>query len=313
MKTLLSGSLAFDTIMVFQDQFKNHILPEQTHILNVSFFTPEMRRYRGGCAGNMAYTLNLLGGEPVLMGTVGEDFASYQSELQTCGIDTSYISVIEGELTAQAMIINDADNNQINAFHPGAMNFAHENKVSDVDGLELAIISPNGRDAMIQHAEQCHQLNIPFFFDPGQAMPLFSKEELVTFMEQATYAVMNDYEAHMLMDKTQKKLQQLTDMVDTLIITKGAQGSVIYQNNEVTEVASAPVSDALDPTGCGDSYRAGLMFGLSKGFSWKDSAQIGALCGAFKIEQPGTQKHSFTPEEFATRYQSAFSESLDIF
>ena len=313
MKTLITGSMAFDTIFMFEDKFKNHILPEQTHMLNVSFFAPTMRRYQGGCAGNIAYNLKLLGGEPVIMATVGQDFEPYAKRLAEIGISDEYIKVIGDQYTAQAFIINDADNNQVNAFHPGAMNFAHQNKVSDVDNVALGIVSPDGRDAMIQHAIQFNEAGIPFFFDPGQGLPMFSGEELIQFCDQADYLILNDYESHMLMDKSGLKLNEVANRVKVLVVTKGAEGSVVYVDDEVIEITAAPISDAKDPTGCGDSYRAGMMFGLSKGCDWKTNAQLGALCGAIKVESIGTQQHHFTQEQFADRYEQSFGEALDIF
>ena len=313
MKTLITGSMAFDTIFMFEDKFKNHILPEQTHMLNVSFFAPTMRRYQGGCAGNIAYNLKLLGGEPVIMATVGQDFEPYAKRLAEIGISDEYIKVIGDQYTAQAFIINDADNNQVNAFHPGAMNFAHQNKVSDVDNVALGIVSPDGRDAMIQHAKQFNEAGIPFFFDPGQGLPMFSGEELIQFCDQADYLILNDYESHMLMDKSGLMLNEVANRVKVLVVTKGAEGSVVYVDDEVIEITAAPISDAKDPTGCGDSYRAGMMFGLSKGCDWKTNAQLGALCGAIKVESIGTQQHHFTQEQFADRYEQSFGEALDIF
>lgn len=312
MKTLITGSMAFDTIFVFEDKFQNHILPEQTHMLNVSFFAPEMRRYQGGCAGNIGYNLKLLGGDPVIMATVGEDFAPYAKSLKEKGIADDHIKVIDGEFTAQAFIINDSDNNQVNAFHPGAMNHAHVNKVTDVQGIELGIVSPNGRDAMIQHAEQFSEANIPFFFDPGQGLPMFEGEELVRFCDQANYLILNDYESHMLMEKSGLSLAELASRVDVLVVTKGSNGSEVYLDGDSIEIAAAPISVANDPTGCGDAYRAGMMFGLSKGGDWKTNAQLGTLCGAIKVESRGTQNHNFSPESFAERYQDAFNEPLTL-
>lgn len=310
MKTLITGSMAFDTIMVFEDQFKNHILPDQTHILNVSFLVPGMQRYLGGCAGNMAYTLKLLGGDPYIMATVGEDFAPYTEWLSEHGIADKYIAVVPDTFTAQAFITTDLDNNQIIAFHPGAMNFAHQNKISDAQDIELGIVGPDGRDAMIQHAQQFAEAEIPFFFDPGQGLPMFDGDDLRTFLSQASYAIFNDYESQMLLDKTGMTLEQVADQVETLIVTRGANGSELYHAGEMQHIASAPISAAVDPTGCGDAYRAGIMYGLSQNFDWKTCAQMGALCGAIKIEQAGTQKHSFTQQEFNQRYQQAFGESL---
>lgn len=310
MKTLITGSMAFDTIMVFEDQFKNHILPEQTHILNVSFLVPGMQRFLGGCAGNMAYTLNLLGGDPVVMATVGEDFTPYTAWLAECGISDQHVTVVPSTFTAQAFITTDIDNNQINAFHPGAMNFAHQNKVTDASDIELGIVGPDGRDAMIEHAAQFAAAKIPFFFDPGQGLPMFDGSDLNTFLDQATYAILNDYESEMLMSKTGLSLSELADKVDALIVTRGGSGSEIHVGGELIKVASAPISGAVDPTGCGDAYRSGIMYGLSKSYDWQTCGQIGALCGAIKIEQSGTQKHHFTMQEFTARYESAFGQSL---
>lgn len=310
MSCLITGSIAFDTIMVFEDQFKNHILPEKTHILNVSFLVPSMQRYLGGCAGNIAYTLKLLGGEPKIMATVGEDYGVYKSWLEKNDISDEYIKVIPGSFTGQCFITTDIDNNQINAFHPGAMNFAHENHVAEAKDVKLGIVGPNGRDGMIQHAADFAQQNTPFIFDPGQGLPMFDGDDILTFLDQASYAIANDYESEMMLERTGLTLEQLAAKVDALIVTRGGKGSEIYVDGEVIHIASAPISKAVDPTGCGDAYRAGFMYGLTTGRDWKTCGQIGALCGAIKIEQSGTQQHSFTLEEFNTRYQTAFSETL---
>lgn len=310
MKTLVTGSMAYDTIMVFEDQFKNHILPEQTHILNVCFLVPSMNRVMGGCAGNIAYTLKLLGGNPQIMATVGEDFEPYNRWLEKNDLSSDTINVIQDTFTAQAFITTDLDNNQLIAFHPGAMNFAHQNKISDVDGVELGIVGPDGRDAMIEHSAQFAELEIPFIFDPGQGLPMFGGEELLTFLDQATYAIVNDYESEMMLEKTGLSLSELAGKVDALIVTRGGKGSEIYTNGEKIDVASAPISEAVDPTGCGDAYRAGILYGLSKAFDWKTCGQIGSLCGAIKIEQSGTQQHSFTQDSFKQRYQAAFGDSF---
>lgn len=312
MKTLITGSLAYDTIMVFEDQFKNHILPEQTHILNVSFLVPKMTRFQGGCAGNIAYNLKMLGGHPVIMATVGEDFGSYSRWLAAHEFDTSHVTTVDGQFTAQAFITTDIDNNQINAFHPGAMNFAHYNKVSDAQDIELAIVGPDGRDAMLQHSADLAEANIPFFFDPGQAMPLFDGEELRTFVDQASYAVLNDYESQLLQDKSGWSLEQVAAHLDVLIVTRGAAGSEIFSGDDKVLVPSAPISQAVDPTGCGDAYRAGLLYGVAQGLDWVTCGKLGAVCGAIKIEHAGTQQHSFTLEQFAERYQDAFSEACPI-
>lgn len=310
MKTLITGSLAYDTIMVFEDQFKNHILPEQTHILNVSFLVPGMQRFLGGCAGNMAYTLKMLGGDPQIMATVGEDFGPYTAWLAECGISDKHVTVVPSTFTGQCFITTDIDNNQINAFHPGAMNFSQRNSVSDADDISLGIIGPDGRDGMIQHAAEFAAAEIPFFFDPGQQLPMFDGAELMTFLEQANYAVFNDYESEMVFDKTGLNLEQVAERVEALIITRGGSGSEIYTNGELTKIAAAPISAAVDPTGCGDAYRAGLMYGVAQGYDWKTSGQMASLCGAIKIEHSGTQQHRFSMEEFANRYESAFGETI---
>ena len=312
MKTLITGSMAFDTIMVFEDQFKNHILPEQTHILNVAFMVPTMTRHLGGCAGNIAYTLQLLGGDPIIMATVGEDFDVYSRYLDTLNMPQDHIKVVDGAFTAQAFITTDVDNNQIIAFHPGAMNEAHQNKVNDAKDIELGIVGPDGRDAMVQHAQQFAELEIPFIFDPGQGLPMFDGADLLTFLDQATYAIVNDYESQMLLEKTGLTLEQLAEKVDALIVTRGGEGSEVYVKGEQINVACAPVSGIVDPTGCGDSYRAGVMHGITTGRDWKTCAQIGSLCGAIKIEQSGTQNHTFTQASFEERYQAAFGEVLSL-
>lgn len=312
MKSLITGSMAFDTIMVFEDQFKNHILPEKTHILNVAFLVPEMTRHLGGCAGNIAYTLKLLGGDPLIMATVGEDFSAYSKYLDKKGLNSPHIKVVPDTFTAQAFITTDIDNNQIIAFHPGAMNFAHQNKVGDAKDIKLGIVGPDGRDAMIEHSKQFNALGIPFIFDPGQGLPMFDGNDCLTFLNEATYAVVNDYESEMLLDKTGLTLEELADKVEALVVTRGAKGSEIYVNGEQIHIKCAPVSNIVDPTGCGDAYRGGLMFGLNMGFDWKTSAQIASLCGAIKIEHSGTQNHEFSPAEFAKRYQESFGDVLSI-
>ena len=304
--------MAYDTIMVFEDQFKNHILPDQVHILNVCFFAPKMRREFGGCAGNIAYNLKLLGGDPEIMATVGKDFAPYQDWLDNKDISSMHIKTIDAEFTAQAFITTDTDNNQITAFHPGAMNSAHENAVQEAAGIKLGIVSPDGKDAMHQHAEGFVKAGIPFLFDPGQGLPMFSGEELITFMEQATYVIVNDYESKMMQEKSGLSEAEIAEKVDALIVTKGGEGATIITSDAELSIPSASISAAVDPTGCGDAFRGGLLFGLLSGADWETAGRIGSLCGAIKIEQPGTQNHSFTIETFAERYQQTFGIPLDI-
>ncbi|MCB1856757.1 MAG: carbohydrate kinase family protein [Gammaproteobacteria bacterium] len=311
MSALICGSFAFDTIMVFHDRFKNHILPEQVHILNVAFLVPELRREYGGCAGNIAYNLKLLGGEGKPMGTVGRDFGPYAEWMDRWEIDRSYLRVIDEEYTAQAYITTDQDDNQITAFHPGAMNHSHVQQVSAA-GREcsLGLVSPDGRQGMIDHAAQFSELEIPFIFDPGQGMPMFNGEELLGFAEQATWLAFNDYEAKLMEERTGKSPRMLTELVDGVIVTRGAKGSSIYTRNKLFEIPAAPAVRLVDPTGCGDAYRAGLLYGLMNGMDWDVTGRIAALMGAIKIAHAGTQNHCFTPGEFAAQFKDIFGFSF---
>jgi adenosine kinase len=304
--------MAYDTLMSFEDRFKNLILPDQIHKLNVSFLTPQMQRRLGGCAGNIAYNLKMLGGDPLIMATVGEDFELYSSHLKALEIASDHVKEIEGQFTAQAFITSDLDNNQINAFHPGAMNFSHLNHIDDAADVELGIISPDGRDGMLLHGAQFAEANIPFIFDPGQQLPMFSGKELLNFCEQATYVVTNDYESQMMVEKTACSIEQLAERVDTFIVTRGSNGSSVYNSGKVLEIGTAPISGTKEPTGCGDAYRAGLLFGLSKGLGWQECGQIASLCGAIKIEHSGTQEHRFTLDQFAQRYTAAFAQAWPL-
>ena len=310
MSALICGSIAYDTIMVFHDRFKNHILPDKVHMLNVSFLVPDMRREFGGCAGNIAYNLKLLGGEPVPMATVGRDFDPYGSWMEECGIDTRHIKVLDSTYTAQAFITTDQDDNQITAFHPGAMSLAHENKVADAQGVKLGIVAPDGRDGMLEHAEQFVEAGIPFIFDPGQGMPMFDGEDLLRFVEQATWVAVNDYEAQLLEERTGKSPHEIAEMVEALIIFRDGEGTVIYTGEHRLEIPSVPVEAIKDPTGCGDAYRAGLIYGLMNDMGWETTGRIASLMGAIKIEQHGTQNHSFSRDEFAARFHEAFGYHL---
>ncbi len=311
MSALICGSFAFDNIMVFQDHFKNHILPDKIHILNVSFLVPEMRREFGGCAGNIAYNLKLLGGDPLPMGTVGTDFGPYTAWMEQCDIPATHVTRIDEALTAQAFITTDLDDNQITAFHPGAMNFAAENKISDAADVSLGIIAPDGRDGMIEHAAQFTRAGIPFIFDPGQGMPMFDGNDLKHFIEQATWVTVNDYESELMQDRTGMSVQEIAAQVDALIVTRGGEGSRIYRDGATLEIPSAAVDAIVDPTGCGDAYRAGLLYGLMNDLDWETTGRIASLCGAIKIESAGTQNHTFTRESFAARYAETFGRSLD--
>ncbi|HHC72465.1 MAG TPA: carbohydrate kinase family protein [Thiotrichales bacterium] len=310
MTALICGSIAFDTIMVFHDRFRNHILPDKVHILNVSFLVPDMRREFGGCAGNIAYNLKLLGGDPLPMATVGKDFQPYAEWMEKNGIDSRHIREIPGSYTAQAYITTDQDDNQITAFHPGAMAMSHENQVPGDAGITIGIVSPDGREGMIEHAEQFVEAGIPFIFDPGQGLPMFDGEDLRRFIEQATWVTVNDYESELMQERTGLSPHEIADRVEALIVTRGGEGSHIYTGGKRIDIPAAPVKAINDPTGCGDAYRAGLLYGLMNNLDWGVTGRIAALMGAIKIEHHGTQNHAFTPEAFKRRYQEAFGHSF---
>lgn len=306
MSTLICGSLAFDNIMVFPDRFKNHILPEQIHILNVAFLVPEMRREFGGCAGNIAYNLKLLGGEPLIMATVGDDAPAYFERLDRLGLSRSHIRHVPGSFTAQAFITTDLDDNQITAFHPGAMSFSHLNKVALVKEAKLGIVAPDGREGMLQHARDFSEAGVPFIFDPGQGMPMFSGDELLDFMNLADYACFNDYEAKLLSDRTGRSIEQLAGLVKALIVTRGGDGSEIHSDGQRHDIPCVEAEAVVDPTGCGDAYRAGLLYGIANGFDWPTTGRLAAVMGAIKIACRGGQNHQPSREEIAERYQRAF-------
>lgn len=310
MSALICGSMAYDTIMVFHDQFKNHILPDKVHILNVSFLVPVMRREYGGCAGNIAYNLKLLGEEPIIMATAGHDFEPYAQWLSQRGISSRLIKVLDDHYTGQAYITTDEDDNQITAFHPGAMNFSHLNVVPEDAGISIGIVSPDGKQGMQEHAEQFAEQGIPFIFDPGQGMPMFNGEELLHFLELATYATFNDYESELVQERTGLTLEQIAEKVDALIITLGSKGSKIYTQGQCIDIPSVPAKQLLDPTGCGDAYRAGLLYGLLNEYDWDVTGRIASLLGTIKIEHHGTQNHVFSMDEFKQRYQSAFGSTF---
>ncbi len=311
MSVLICGSIAYDHIMVFQDQFKNHILPDKVHILNVSFLVPEMRREFGGCAGNIAYNLNLLDSSIAIpMATVGKDFDSYAYWMDKHNINRKYIEVLEDEFTAQAFITTDMDDNQITAFHPGAMNHSHENNIDGVQSCSLGIVSPDGRDGMLKHAQQFADKNIPFIFDPGQGLPMFNGEELIRFIEQANWVTVNDYECQMMKEKTGFSEKEITEKVEALIVTCGGDGSHIYTKEGLIEVPSVKPESISDPTGCGDAYRAGLLYGFVNEIDLEITGKIASLMGSIKISCYGTQNHSFTLEEFKSRFKSEFGYKI---
>ncbi|MBK9494350.1 MAG: Adenosine kinase [Alphaproteobacteria bacterium ADurb.BinA280] len=310
MAALICGSLAYDTIMVFQDQFKNHILPDKVHILNVSFLVPRMRREFGGCAGNIAYNLKLLGGEPIPMATVGQDFGPYRLHFEECGIRLDHVKVIDDLYTAQAFITTDLDDNQITAFHPGAMMRSYENHVKDVADVDFGIVGPDGYDAMLQNSREFAELGIPFIFDPGQAMPLFNGEELRTMIEQATYVTVNDYESSLLQERTGLSEKDIAERVSAYIITRGPRGSEVHSKSGMMTVPAADAIRVVDPTGCGDAYRAGLIFGLMNGHDMATSGRIASLMGALKIEHLGPQNQRFDYARFAEQFRQQFGYAL---
>jgi adenosine kinase len=310
MRILICGSIAYDTIMVFRDRFRNHILPDQLHILNVAFLVPDLRREYGGCAGNIAYSLDMLGGEPVIMATVGDDYAPYAQRLTQLDIRQDHIRAIPGTYTAQAFITTDLDDNQITAFHPGAMNHAHANHVADAKNVALGIVAPDGREGMLQHARELHAAGVPFVFDPGQGLPMFNGDELAEFIRLAEYVTVNDYEAQLLQEKTGATLEALAKRVRALVVTLGARGSVIHADGRRLEIPCVKAGGVIDPTGCGDAYRAGLLYGIAHGYDWETTGRLASLVGAIKIASRGGQNHRFTRDEIAERYREAFASRI---
>jgi adenosine kinase len=292
MAAVICGSLAFDTIMSFEGRFAEQILPDQLHILNVSFLVPALRREFGGCAGNIAYGLKQLGGVPLPMATVGSDGADYAARLESLGIATEFVREVADAYTAQAMIMTDRDNNQITAFHPGAMMQAHVTRIEAREDIKLGIISPDGRDAMLQHAEQFSAAKIPFVFDPGQGLPMFDGKELAHFVELASWVTVNDYEAKLLSDRTGWSSAEISRKVKGLIVTLGAEGSEVWVDGEKTLVAPVKAREVLDPTGCGDAFRSALLFGLEQGWSLVRCAELGNRVGAHKIASRGGQNYT---------------------
>ena len=310
MTALICGSLAYDTVMVFPGRFREHILPDSIHMLNVSFLVPSMKRNFGGCSGNIAYNLRLVGGEGAPMATVGTDFSVYAQWLTDCGVRTDHVLAIEGEFTAQAFITTDLDANQINAFHPGAMDHSHRNQVPLDAGVSLGVIAPDGREGMLAHSMQFAAAGIPVLFDPGQQLPRFDRAELLGFVERSRWIAVNDYEAQLLRDRTGEDVATLAKRVDALIITRGAQGSVIMTGGREIAIPAARADAVVDPTGCGDAYRAGLIYGLMQGLDWETTGRIASLLGALKIAHAGTQNHRFTAGEFAARFRATFGRAI---
>ena len=310
MKILVTGSIAYDTIMVFPDRFRNHLLADQLHILNVCFLTPEMRREYGGTAGNIAYNLRLLGEDPIVMATVGEDIDPYIARFKSLGLRSDHLKRIPGQFTAQGFITTDLDNNQITNFHPGAMNFSQENRVARDLGAALAIIGPDGKLGMQQHARECAEHRIPFLFDPGQGLPMFSGAELAEFIRLADYVAVNDYEGKLLQEKTGRSLQDISHDVKALVFTRGAEGSTILAGGQRHEVACVEANKVVDPTGCGDAYRAGLLYGIVHGWDWPNTGRLGSVMGAIKIAHRGGQNHRPARSEIAQRLRDTYGDTL---
>jgi adenosine kinase len=305
-RTLVCGSLAYDTIMVFPDRFDRHILPGETHVLSVSFQIAEMRREWGGCAGNIAYNLLGLGGAPVVMATIGDDGAPYRERLATLGIAGDGLRTVAGTYTAQAFIITDLDDNQITAFHPGAMNRSHENRVADVEGIGLGIVAPDGRDGMRSHVEGLASAGIPFVFDPGQGLPLFSGDELMEMIDAATYLAVNDYEGRLLAERTGLSLESLARRVEALVVTLGGEGSQIHVDGHVLAIPAVRPAALVDPTGCGDAYRAGLLHGIATGTDWMTTGRLASLLGSIKIASRGGQNHAVNRDLVGSLYYETF-------
>jgi len=319
MSSLICGSIAYDTIMSFEGRFQDQILADQIHILNVAFLVPSMRREFGGCAGNIAYNLKLLGGEPVIMATVGGDAGSYYDQLAKYQISVDHIKELPEAFTAQAMITTDRDNNQITAFHPGAMSESHLNRVADVvthrqskalNVPKIAIVAPDGRQGMIEHCQQLADAKIDFIFDPGQGLPMFDGKDLLGFIEQATYVAVNDYEGEMLSQRTGLSLKQISERVEALIVTKGSQGAEIHTKGQQIDIPVVPVTKAIDPTGCGDAFRGGLLYGLEQGFDWATTGRLASLMGSIKIASQGPQNHQPSREAIQSQFKKAFNYSF---
>ena len=310
MTALICGSVAYDNIMVFEDSFKNHILPDKIHMLNVAFLVPKLRREFGGCATNIAYNLKLLGEEPLPMATVGQDYEPYRKRLKELGIKQTHIRQLDNTFTAQAFITTDLSSNQIIAFHPGAMNFSEKNKVADAKGVKIGMVSPDGRTGMIKHSAQFKKAKIPFIFDPGQGLPMFNGDDLRKFIEQATWVTVNDYEWELLKDRTGWTEKDIASRVDALIITLGGKGSEIHTKDKSITIPAATPKSVQDPTGCGDAYRAGLLYGLLNKLDWETTGRIASLMGSIKIEHQGPQNHKFTLEQFKKRYKAAFGRKM---
>ena len=310
MTTLVCGSMAYDTIMVFQDRFKNHILPDQIHILNVSFTVPSLRRDFGGCAGNIAYSLALLGDKPAIMATVGHDFDEYSKRLASLGLTDRHVRRLEDQFTAQAFITTDLDDNQITAFHPGAMLLSHLNKVEEAKEATLGIVSPDGREGMLTHSRGFAAVKVPYLFDPGQGLPNFAGEDLMEMIRPALGLTVNDYEARIVETRTGKGPAELAKVCEAVVVTRGPEGSTVFTRGQQIDIPAVKPDAVVDPTGCGDAYRAGLLYGLARKWDWVKSAKLASLLGSIKIAHRGGQNHSPGLMDIEARFKKAFGETL---
>ncbi|VWD11250.1 MULTISPECIES: carbohydrate kinase family protein [Burkholderia] len=311
MATLICGSIAYDSIMTFEGRFREHILPDQVHLINLSFLVPTMRREFGGCAGNIAYALHLLGGDARIMGTMGAlDAQPYLDRLDQFGLRRDHVRVLPDTYTAQAMITTDLDNNQITAFHPGAMMQSHLNHAGDAPGIKLAIVGPDGFDGMVQHVEELAKAGVPFVFDPGQGLPLFDGATLRRSIELATYVAVNDYEAKLVSDKTGWSEDEIASRVDALVITRGEHGATIRHKQGMEQIPVVPAERIADPTGCGDAFRGGLLYGIEHGLDWATTGRLASLMGSIKIAHQGPQTYVLTRAEIDARFEAAFGYSL---
>jgi adenosine kinase len=306
MRSLICGSLAYDNIMQYEGRFADALLADQLHNINLSFLVPTLRREFGGCAGNIAYNLKLLGGEPVIMATAGQDNGPYAAHLDALGITTEHIRIVPSSFTAQCFITTDAGNNQLTSFHPGAMSFSHENVITDAKDIAIAIVAPDGRDGMVQHVEQAAAAGIPLIFDPGQGLPMFNGEELTRFIDLATYVAVNDYEGELLSARTGLSFEQIAQRVSALVVTRGEQGAHIYTDGKVIDIPVVTAPTLADPTGCGDAFRAGMLFGLTNGLDWETTGRLSSLMGAIKIASLGPQNHAPSLTEIHDRFKQAF-------
>jgi adenosine kinase len=309
--TLICGSLAYDNIMTFEGRFREHILPEQVHILNVSFLVPTMRREFGGCAGNIAYALKLLGGDARVMAALGSiDAQPYLDRFDSLGLAKEHVLVVPDAYSAQAMITTDLDNNQITAFHPGAMMQSHLNRADEARGITLAIVAPDGFEGMVQHTEKLAAAGVPFVFDPGQGLPLFTGDALRRAIELANYVAVNDYEAKLVSNKTGWSLEEIANRVEALIVTYGENGAHIHHAGRCEEIPAVTPARVVDPTGCGDAFRGGLLYGIENGMDWATTGRLASLMGSLKIEHAGPQTYAPARDEINTRFAQAFGYSL---